>query len=310
MLIKCLLCQTRAEFLFDAKDTNRKISGETFSYFICPKCQLIFLAQIPPDLADYYSGYYPIPTLEKLAQIASRERFKIEIVQKFKKEGNLLEIGPSIGVFAYQAKQAGYQVDTIEMSQECCDYLVKEIEVNAVNSDCPHKAMEGMCSYDIIALWHNIEHLPDPWACLSQVAKSLTPGGIVVIAAPNPDAFGFQVLGARWPHLDAPRHLNLIPVQVLIDFLKPLALEPVFITTNDQGAKYWNRFSWQVYLMNWFGKNGKSFAQKSRLEWIFWSLIGYMVSFFVSPFERRELKGSAYTIILKKNPEKGFDHEK
>ena len=307
---QCQFCKENASILYKTQDYNRRISKELFAYYRCSNCRLVFLNPIPDNLGDFYNDFYQFPPLEKTIQTAVGEKFKIEMVQKFAKGGKLLEIGPSIGVFAYQAKQAGYQVDTIEMSQECCDYLVKEIKVNAVNSDCPHKAMEGMCSYDIIALWHNIEHLPDPWACLSQVAKSLTPGGIVVIAAPNPDAFGFQVLGARWPHLDAPRHLNLIPVQVLIDFLKPLALEPVFITTNDQGAKYWNRFSWQVYLMNWFGKNGKSFAQKSRLEWIFWSLIGYMVSFFVSPFERRKLKGSAYTIILKKNPEKGFDHEK
>jgi len=300
MLIKCLLCQTRAEFLFDAKDTNRKISGETFPYFICPKCQLIFLAQIPPDLADYYSGYYQIPTLEKLAQIASRERFKIEIVQKFKKEGNLLEIGPSIGVFAYQANQAGFEVDTIEMSSECCEFLSKEVGVNAVNSDDPSEALKKMRAHDVIALWHNIEHLPDPWACLDQISKNLKPGGILVIATPNPNSLGFRILGAKWPHVDAPRHLNLIPLKTLSDYLKPLKLIPIMATANDSGAQYWNRFSWQVYLMNYFNIDGKSYSKKSRWKWLFWAGIGYIISLPLALLERNNLNGSAYTVLFRK----------
>ena len=256
---------------------------------------------MPENLGDYYNDFYQFPSLNETIKIATGEKFKLEMVQKFVKGGKLLEIGPSIGVFAYQAKQAGFEVDTIEMSAECCEYLTKEIGVNAVNSDCPHEAMKNMETHDVIALWHNIEHLPDPWSCLKQVSKNLNLGGIVVIAAPNPDAFGFKILGSHWPHVDAPRHLNLIPVQVLIDFLKPLALEPVFITTSDKGAKYWNRFSWQVYLMNRFCRGGKSFAQKSRLEWVLWALLGYSICLLLAPFERIRLKGSAYTIIFKKS---------
>ena len=99
MPIICSLCQVEANFLFDAKDLNRKVSDKIFSYYRCPKCQLVFLPQIPENLGDYYTGYYQFPTLEKIAQTASGERFKIEMVQQFKTAGKLLEIGPSIGVF-------------------------------------------------------------------------------------------------------------------------------------------------------------------------------------------------------------------
>jgi SAM-dependent methyltransferase len=302
----CPVCRSDASILFKTKDFNRKISEESFTYFRCSDCRLVFLPKIPENLGDYYNDYYQFPPLKKIILIAAGERFKIEMVQQFAKGGKLLEIGPSIGVFAYQAKQAGFEVDTIEMSPECCEYLAQKIGVNAVNSDSPHKAMKTMEAHDVIALWHNIEHLPDPWACLDQVAKNLRLGGITVIAAPNPDAFGFQVLGSHWPHVDAPRHLNLIPVQVLIDYLRPRGLEPILITTKDQGAKYWNRFAWQVYLMNQFIRDGESFTKKSRLEWILWALLGYGISLLLAPFERRELKGSAYTVFFKKITDKGI----
>jgi len=300
MPINCPHCGIGAGFLFDSKDTNRKISNEIFSYYRCPKCRLVFLPQIPENLGDFYDDYHQIPTMEKLSQIAAREQFKIKMVLQFISKGKLLEIGPSIGVFAYQAKQEGFEVDVIEMSKSCCEYLSNDIGVNAINSDKPHEAVKGLEPHDVIALWNNIEHLPEPWACLNQIAKNLTPRGILIIAAPNPDSLGFRVLGSKWPHVDAPRHLNLIPIQVLIAYLKPLGLEPLMTTANDQGAKYNNRFSWQIYLMNYFCKNDKSILKKSKWEWKFWAALGYAVSLPLALIERRNLNGSAYTIILQK----------
>jgi 2-polyprenyl-3-methyl-5-hydroxy-6-metoxy-1,4-benzoquinol methylase len=302
MPINCSLCQVEANFLFDAKDINRKISNESFSYHRCPKCQLVFLPQIPENLGDYYDGYYQFPTLGEVAQTAHGERFKIEMVQKFAASGKLLEIGPSVGIFCYQAKQAGFEVDAIEMSPDCCEFLSKEIGINAVNSNNPPEAIKKMGTHDVIVLWHNIEHLPDPWACLDQVSQNLTPGGILLIATPNPNSLGFRILGSQWPHVDAPRHLNLIPLKTLIEFLKPRKLKPIMTTANDPGAQYWNRFSWQVYLMNRFNKSGKIYSQVSRKEWLFWAALGYIISLPLALLERNNLHGSAYTVIFRKEP--------
>jgi 2-polyprenyl-3-methyl-5-hydroxy-6-metoxy-1,4-benzoquinol methylase len=302
MPINCSLCKTGADFLFQVNDVNRKSSDETFSYYRCSRCKLIFLAPIPENLAKYYDDYHQFPTLEKLAQVAAGERFKIEMVQRFKTKGKLLEIGPSIGVFSYQAKQEGFDVDTIEMSRDCCEFLSQEIGVNAVNSDDPAVAIKSTKAHDVIALWHNIEHLPDPWSCLDQIAKNLKPEGILVIATPNPDSFGFRILGPKWLHVDAPRHLNLIPVEVLKNFLKPLGLEPLLTTSNDKGAKYWNRVTWQTFLMKYVCKKDKSVFQKPRWVWLFWAILGYILSLPLALIERNNLNGSTYTVIFRKEP--------
>ena len=105
------------------------------------------------------------------------------------------------------------------MSSECCEFLSKEIGVNAVNSDNPAEAIKKMGAHDVTVLWHNIEHLPDPWACLDAISQNLTPEGILVVATPNPDSFAFKLLGSLWPHIDAPRHVNLIPEELLTQFL-------------------------------------------------------------------------------------------
>ena len=73
-------------------------------------------------------------------------------------------------------------------------------------------------------------------------------------------------------------------------------------TANDPGAQYWNRFSWQVYLMSYFNSSGKIYSQKSRLEWIFWATLGYIISLPLALLERKNLNGSAYTTIFRKEP--------
>jgi 2-polyprenyl-3-methyl-5-hydroxy-6-metoxy-1,4-benzoquinol methylase len=288
----CPFCKAESGAFYKVKDYNRKSSKEDFFYFRCPTCKLIFISRVPDDLNKYYAQeYYRIPSLHKLKRIAKVERYKMDLLKDYVKPGALLEIGPAFGVFAYQAKQAGFQVDAIEMDERCCQYLKKVVGVNAVNSDMPQKAVESMKKHDLIAMWHVLEHLVDSWGCLGAVAKNLNPAGILVIATPNPQAFQFRVMGAYWPHLDAPRHLNLIPLKVLVQYLKPFGLELIMLTTNDKGGKGWNRFGWQRYLMNRFSN-----------KWLqrFAFVLGYFVALLMSFLDCRRGRGSAYTVIFQK----------
>lgn len=292
---RCPFCSEQGVPFLRTKDYNRRISAEVFLYHKCPSCGLIYLVNVPEDLGKYYpADYYAIPTLAKLKRIARAERYKIEMVKEFVKSGMLLEIGPAFGVFAYQAKEAGFNVDCIEMDERCCGYLTNVIGVNVVQSDIPHKTVESMKKHDVIAMWHVLEHLANPWECLSALAENLTPGGIFVIATPNPFAFQFILQKARWPHVDAPRHLCLIPADLLVKYLKPHGLEPVMITFDDKGAKSWNRFGWQHYLMNHF--SGK-WMQKIPF------IAGYLLSFPMTLWDQRGFNGCAYTAIFQKKEE-------
>lgn len=288
----CPICKVKTNFLFNAKDHNEKISDEIFVYWKCSNCKLIFLADIPENLGEYYQeNYYEIPSLGKLSQIAKTNEYQIGFVLKFVNSGNLLEIGPSFGTFALQAKEAGFKVDAIEMDKRCCEFLSRSVGINAVNSNCPEQAINELEKHDAIALWHNIEHLPNPWAFLKKAAENLKPGGVLLIASPNPDSFGFRVLKSRWPHVDAPRHLYLIPAPLLTKFLKPLGLELVMKTTNDKGAKSWNRFGWQRFLMNHFN---------SKIGEMVAFVVGGLLSLPLALWEHKGMNGSAYTVIYQK----------
>lgn len=288
----CAFCNIPMTPLFRTRDVNRKVSPEVFAYVRCPSCGLISLAAVPADLGKYYAeAYYQIPSMDKLRKIAAAEHFKIDMVRAFKTSGALLEIGPAFGVFAYQAKQAGFEVDVIEMDKNCCDFLTREVGVHAVNSDDPACAAAAMKKHDVIALWHVFEHLVSPRECLDALVDNLAPGGILLIAVPNPEAWQFKLMGALWPHVDAPRHVHLVPKSVLESYLNERGLDLVMMTTIDAGGRSWNRFGWQRLLMNLFP--GK-WMQRACF------MVGTLVSIPMSLWEQRGLKGAAYTVIFQK----------
>ncbi len=277
---------------FQVTDLNHRINAKEFRYLHCERCGLVRLDNVPDNLCDYYpDDYFALPTVEKLASIAKANPFKIDTIKRFKTKGSLLEIGPAYGVFAFQARQAGFQVNVIEMDERCCNHLKQVVGVNAICSDSPHEAITSLNSHDVIALWHVIEHVPNPWALINAAAENLKPDGILVMAAPNPDAWQFHIMGKAWPHLDAPRHLYLLPTSVLTKYALTLGLECIHYSTRDSDAKSWNRFGWSRLLMN--RVHGKWLE---RMAFV----MGAVLSIFMAPFESRDPRGSAYTLIFRK----------
>ncbi|MDP3229860.1 MAG: class I SAM-dependent methyltransferase [Acidovorax sp.] len=288
----CPLCGGKAEALFTVTDENHRVSQVPYAYLKCSNCCSIFLDKPPVDLGRYYrSDYYAIPSIEQLQKIADKDHNKINTVRRFAPNGRLLEVGPAFGVFAWQAKQAGFVVDVVEMDARCCEYLQDTLGLNVTQSGDPPEAIKALPPHDVIAIWHVFEHLADPRAFLSSAAANLKPGGILVVAMPNPDAWQFRVMGRHWPHVDAPRHLFLIPENAMTNLAAQFGLEKVFLTSDDSDARSWNRFGWQRLLMNRFRSK---FMQRVMF------VVGYGVSLVVAALDRRGFSGSAYTIVFRK----------
>ena len=298
---KCPQCSSSATLYFEATDLNQKITDATFNYYRCKQCNLIFINPVPINLPLYYASEYPpykIPnSLEQLDQMAEQLDWRIDIVRKYKKNGKLLEIGPSFGAFAHKAQKSGFQVNVIEMDEHCCQFINSHTQVKAIHSNDVVSAMQiDQARYDSIVLWHNLEHLVDPWAVLEQAASQLNVNGILVVSTPNPYSIQFRLFKKYWMHLDAPRHLALVPHELLTRFLSNLELELVFTTTTDPDGLSCNTGGWYVSIMHVL-----SISDENSL----WARIIFKIlrilSGIISPLERIGLLGSTYTAIYKKN---------
>ena len=245
----CPCCGTLAPLYLISMDRNRKLSNQEFGYYRCAGCGLVFIDPVPSNLEHFYKGgYQSIPkSLAELRAIAKKEHYRIEPILAEKQGGDLLEIGPWIGVFSINAKDAGFKVDVIEMSSEASQFLRETVDVNVTNTTNPVAALQAQKCYDVIALWHSLEHLPQPWAVLEAASKRLKPGGILLVAIPNIGGTQAEAMGARWWHLDAPRHLYFWPPRDLARLINRFGLETVKLDTNDRLSGVLLRGAWDNY---------------------------------------------------------------
>jgi len=300
----CFQCRSSKNIkkLYTTTDINRKTTKEKFNYYICSKCSHIFLKNIPNNLKDYYGDeYYDLPSIKKLKKLSLKEKFKFDMVKNYFNKGDkICEIGPSVGVFLYNAKLYNLKCTGIEMSKACCEFMKFDLEINAINTNNPKIAIKKIPIQKAFFFWHSLEHLENPGDVLDACIKKLETRGLIIIACPNPDSFGFKVTGKNWPHLDAPRHLNLFGIKTLEKYMTKKKLKSIFKTTNDLSSKYYNSFSWQLFLFNIFNKNKTFNFKKKNIEYFFWVLIGKVISTLTYLFENRELKGSCFTIVFQK----------
>ena len=291
----CPYCGGRATGRIVGHDINRRVSEEKFYLLKCDLCGLMFISNPPRDLERYYTGdYHFIPdSVEALDALLPSEKFKIDLLTKFVSGGTLLEIGPSNGMFCRLAQRAGFIVSAIEMNEDCVRFLDEKLGVRVVGSSEPAAVLSTeKYTYDAICLWHAIEHLPRPWIVLEEAARRLNPGGVLLVAAPNPDAWQARLLKSYWPHHDIPRHLFALPIPWLVAFGKKHGLTQAAITTCDEGSLYWNKFTWAMLLQSFFCA-----GYLRNLSW----RIGMAIGRLLDPWERREGQGATYTAVLRRS---------
>lgn len=292
MAANCPLCDGACVDAFATRDRNRNIGNEVFLYRRCLVCEVLHLDDVPENLARFYPDtYFGLPTVEQLRARAATERYRIDLVTRQVRNGRLVEIGPGDGIFAVQALDAGFDVAAIEPDAGAAAHLRATLGIDVVESAAAEEELVSLGPAQAIVAWHVLEHVPRPWDVLRAAAASLLPGGILVIATPNPMAFGLRVLGPRWPHIDAPRHLFLLPPQAITARGRTLGLEPVQLTGTDQGSVHWNAFAWHYALR----RPGAGVLREQLAQ-----LAGEVISRGLAPIERHGLRGAAYTLVLRR----------
>lgn len=209
--IACPLCGAgETEHLYTARDRLVGRPGE-FPVVRCRSCGFVYLnpRPTPEALGSYYPDeYYPVDDGCETRDAITVARGLLRRVEEVSPGRSLriLDAGCGTGLFLKFARDAGHDVQGIELSESAVQYGRQvygiPIEQGTLEgADLPSEA------FDVVTMWHVLEHTPDPVAALKVVEHVLKPGGMLLFGVPSIDSFEAKMFGRRWFSLDAPRHL-------------------------------------------------------------------------------------------------------
>ncbi|MFN0062943.1 MAG: class I SAM-dependent methyltransferase [Myxococcaceae bacterium] len=193
----CNVCGGELTLRF--KDAADPDSRERFDVLGCARCGLGHTQPVPKDLSRYYMSSYHGGRHGITARYCAWRRVRW-IHRLAPRPGTVLDVGCGEGTFLLALKKRGWRPFGTELNPERAHAAGLSV---AKTLD----ALPAEARFDVITLWHSLEHLPDPFATLRDLTRRLSPEGVIVIAVPNAMGFQAQVFGKKWLHLDVPRHL-------------------------------------------------------------------------------------------------------
>jgi 2-polyprenyl-3-methyl-5-hydroxy-6-metoxy-1,4-benzoquinol methylase len=132
---------------------------------------------------------------------------RLRFLQRYVRQGRLLEIGSAVGYFLEAAKGAGFDVTGIEPAEELARGAAERFGVDARPGFVEDADLEPG-SFDAVCGWHVLEHIPDPAPVLRNLHAVLAPGGVLALEVPNAASVEAHRLGAAWPHWDPAHHVG------------------------------------------------------------------------------------------------------
>ncbi|GAA4280226.1 class I SAM-dependent methyltransferase [Gaetbulibacter aestuarii] len=158
---------------------------------------------------DYISHTDAKRNLFEKAYHAVREfsvKQKLNLISKYATSGKqLLDVGCGTGDFLKKAQNDQWTVFGIEPNEKARAIANQKTGQAVFNSEQLFKFEKN--KFDVITLWHVLEHLPDLENQLQQFHELLKPNGILIIAIPNYKSFDAEHYQTFWAAYDVPRHL-------------------------------------------------------------------------------------------------------
>jgi SAM-dependent methyltransferase len=216
-----------------------------FTFVRCADCRLVFVnPQVREDvvLSEYRTAetndlWFDVLTSERQLAL-DREKFTeiLDLLEPYKGDGRLLDVGCSIGLFLDLARERGWTGVGIEFAPRALAYARQQygLEVLDVPLDEAGFADE---SFDAVGLLSVLEHTNEPRRMLGDVARVLRPGGAVYVVVPNVESLACRVLHGGARTFDGRNHLVYFSPSTLSDLLDRCGFDvPHVVTTVSSAA--------------------------------------------------------------------------
>jgi 2-polyprenyl-3-methyl-5-hydroxy-6-metoxy-1,4-benzoquinol methylase len=199
--------------IFFQKVRDHSVSKEIFELHHNPEYDLLITFPKPSleKLPSYYESEDYIShtdgqrsLFEKAYQIIKgiALKNKLKLINAQSQKGKLLDIGAGTGDFLVVAKSDGWQITGIEPNDKA-----KTIAINKGVTFAESLTSLGDNTFDVITMWHVLEHVPNLEEYLSELKRLLKSNGTIIIAVPNFKSFDANYYGRFWAAFDVPRHI-------------------------------------------------------------------------------------------------------
>lgn len=188
----CKICSSQNTFTY--------LHGK-YELISCRDCKINYNSKFPTndDIEELYKSKYKL-SVDDLHNSERRRLFRYpenislisDILNFTKPPSSILDIGCDRGFFLDEARRYGFKTYGVELSQEARNYTHKiNLEVNDNIDDYDRK-------FDVITMWHILEHIENPKEFLEQVKSKLNRPGYLFIRVPDFGSYWSQFLKDKW----------------------------------------------------------------------------------------------------------------
>jgi ubiquinone/menaquinone biosynthesis C-methylase UbiE len=171
--------------------------AKTFRVMQCNVCTHAFCAPIPADIARHYKEVVDEEYLRHEGSRRLSAKALLSVLGPLCPSGRLLDVGCATGDFMLSAKEAGYSVEGIELSNWSSS-IARERGLTIHREYLDAFVPKHRGEYDVVTLWGVIEHFSDPRRELRNIAALLRPGGIFALWTGDVASVTSRLLGRHW----------------------------------------------------------------------------------------------------------------
>jgi predicted SAM-dependent methyltransferase len=237
---RCPVCDGNT-FIPFISSLDHSISREMFTLIKCADCELLITSPRPSNdqLDKYYTSPAYISHISTAKNIIDQiyltvRRFtlkwKISLIEKHtpaSQEKKLLDFGCGTGEFLKVAKFNGWLTTGMEPSlfaRQHSDPAIRP-HIQASMTDI----IKDNKIFQVITLWHVLEHVEDLNTTLLELKKLLAQSGTIFIAVPNHTSWDAKHYKQNWAGFDVPRHFWHFNMKSMTRLLEKHALTVVKI---------------------------------------------------------------------------------
>ena len=196
---------------------DHSVSGEVYHLCRCRACGFLFTQDFPAEAE--IGRYYETPdyishsdTRRGLVNTVYHwaraymlgRKARLVMREAHRTRGRLLDIGTGTGYFPHAMDERGWQVRAVEKNAGARIFAKEHFGLDVLPDHVLPTLPDG--GFDVITLWHvmeHLEHLNETW---EQLHRLLDDGGVLVVAVPNCSSADARRYGSYWAAYDVPRH--------------------------------------------------------------------------------------------------------